>query len=249
MYQMKYLILFFITAFTFLLADIPELSAETILDSMTAIMKTENLSGTMEQEIISSSGRERTFEYNYYSANNGEDVLLRYTLPKKVRHNAFLIKNGGDDIWVYFPRTRRVRKLANHAKNQKVQGSDFSYNDFSGSGDWNLDYTAKKVFSGERDNYLLVLFPKNQKEDLYEKLQIYVDKLSFFPHRIEYFAKDSHLKTLFLEDIKTISRIPTAMTMRMVNHLEKSNTTMRILEMDYNIEFEADFFTERNLKK
>lgn len=249
MNQIKYLILFIITAYTFLLADIPELSAEAILDSMTAIMKTENSSGKMEQEIISSSRRERTFEYNYYSANNGEDVLIRYTLPKKVRHNAFLIKNGGDDIWVYFPRTRRVRKLASHAKNQKVQGSDFSYNDFSGSGDWNLDYKAKRTFSGERENYLLVLSPKSQKENLYEKLQIYVDKLSFYPQRIEYFTKGSHLKTLFLEDIKTISRIPTAMTMRMVNHLENSKTTMIILEMDYNIEFDAGFFTKRNLKK
>ena len=39
--------------------------------------------------------------------------------------------NDGDDIWTYFPRTRRVRKLASHAKKQKVPGSDFSFGDFS----------------------------------------------------------------------------------------------------------------------
>jgi hypothetical protein len=39
------------------------------------------------------------------------------------------------------------------------------------------------------------------------------------------------------------------MIMFMENHLEESQTTMRILEMEYNVVFEQEFFTERNLKK
>ena len=76
---------------------------------------------------------------------------------------------------------------------------------------------------------------ESQRSDFKKRVEIF-----FVWHRKSELPK----VILFLEDIKTISRIPTAMTMRMVNHLENSNTTMRILEMDYNIEFEADFFTD-----
>ena len=53
--------------------------------------------------------------------------------------------NDGDDIWTYFPRTRRVRKLASHAEKQKVQGHDFSFGDFSSEDTWKEDYISKNT--------------------------------------------------------------------------------------------------------
>jgi hypothetical protein len=64
-----------------------------------------------------------------------------------------------------------------------------------------------------------------------------------------YYQDGVHLKTLNFQDVKEIQGIPTAMIMFMENHLEESQTTMRILEMEYNVVFEQEFFTERNLKK
>jgi hypothetical protein len=64
-----------------------------------------------------------------------------------------------------------------------------------------------------------------------------------------YYQDGVHLKTLNFQDVKKIQGIPTAMSMRMENHAEDSQTTMRILEMEYNVVFEQGFFTERNLKK
>ena len=49
--------------------------------------------------------------------------------------------------------------------------------------------------------------------------------------------------------MQDIQGIPTAMSMRMENHAEDSQTNMRILEMEYNVVFDEEFFTERNLKK
>ena len=179
----------------------------------------------------------------------GKNVLIRYIEPRKVRHNAFLIKNNGEDIWVYFPRTRRVRKLASHAKKQKAQGSDFSYEDFSGSEEWKRDYRVKQILSGERENYLLTLTSKIDVETSYDTLKIYVNKLNYYPSRILYYQDDMHLKTLHFQDVHDIQEIPTAMSMLMENHVEDSQTIMSILEMEYNVDFDEGFFTERNLKK
>jgi outer membrane lipoprotein-sorting protein len=225
------------------------MSASAILDSMTAAMQPVSAKGKMEQEIISSKNVKRVFTFEYFSENNGENVLIRYLEPRKVKNNAFLIKNNGEDIWVYFPRTRRVRKLASHAKNQKAQGSDFSYEDFSGSENWKNDYKVNLGDSGERETYLLNFIRKEKADVSYNKQKIFVDKRTYYPHRIFYFEDDEHVKTLEFKEITEIQHYPTAQRMVMKNHAEGSQTEMRILNMEYNVEFEENFFSERNLKK
>ena len=226
-----------------------DVSADALLDSMTSVMQPETSKGKMEQEIITSSRVKRVFTFEYFSQNNGGDVLIRYLEPRKVRHNAFLVSNKGDDIWVYFPRTHRVRKLSSHAKKQKAQGSDFSYEDFSGSQEWKTDYRVKQEFSGERENYLLRFTPRSGSATGYDSLKIYVNKLNYYPDRILYYQNRDHLKTLTFKDVQDIQGIPTAMIMQMKNHVKNSQTTMKILNMKYDIKYKEDFFTELNLKK
>ena len=226
-----------------------DLSASVILDSMMMAMQPASSRGKMEQEIISSANVKRTFTFEYFSENKGENVLIRYTEPRKVKNNAFLIKNNGDDIWVYFPRTRRVRKLASHAKKQKAQGSDFSYEDFSGSANWKTDYHISRGKSGERETYLLIFTQKENADVSYERQKIYVDKRNYYPRHIEYFQDNEHVKTLTFSDVVELQGYPTAQAMTMVNHIEESQTQMRILNMEYNVQFDEGFFTERNLKK
>ncbi|MCF7826745.1 MAG: outer membrane lipoprotein-sorting protein, partial [Candidatus Marinimicrobia bacterium] len=95
-------------------------------------MSPENSYSKGSQTIITSSGQERVFEFDSWSAEKGKSVLTRYTKPAAIRGQAFLMLNNADDIWSYFPRTKRVRKLASHAKKQKMQGSDFTYEDMGG---------------------------------------------------------------------------------------------------------------------
>ena len=226
-----------------------EFSAAVILDSMMAVMQPKSSRGKMEQEIISSGNVKRIFTFDYFSENKGENVLIRYVKPNKVKNNAFLIKNNGTNVWVYFPRTRRVRKLASHAKKQKAQGSDFSYEDFSGSENWQTDYNVKKEESGERETYLLKLTRKKNADTSYENQNIYVDKRNYYPHRIQYFQNSEHVKTLTFSEVINMQGYPTAQIMTMENHLEKSYTKMKILDMIYDVEFKKGFFTERNLRK
>ena len=71
-----------------------DMSAKSILDSMTMVMQPISSQGKMEQEIITSSDIKRVFTFNYFSEEKGKNVLIRYIEPRKVRHNAFLIKNN-----------------------------------------------------------------------------------------------------------------------------------------------------------
>ncbi len=88
----------------------------------------------MTQTIQTTSGNTRTFEYDSYMGMNGENSLMIYKKPSRVRGNSILMTDNSNNIWSYNQRTRRVRKLASHAKKQKFEGSDFTYEDM-GSGD------------------------------------------------------------------------------------------------------------------
>lgn len=227
-----------------------ELTTEAIVDSMLVVMTPENARGLSRQINKTSSGAVRTLEYEYYADKGGEDVFMRYTKPNKVKGTAFLMTNHADDIWVYFPRTRRTRKLASHAKKQKVQGSDFAYEDFAGGRTWKDDYTHRRLPHEKAGEYKLEFVPKPEISSSYSKMVLTLGKKDFFPKVIKYYnTKGVHEKTLYMQDIKLIEGYPTAMTMVMHNELNGTETRMETLEMTYSVSFPKDFFSEGNLKK
>ena len=205
--------------------------------------------------IVTSSGSKRTFVSESWSKDEGEKNLVRYISPKRVKGQAILMLNNADDIWSFFPRTQRVRKLATHAKKQKMQGSDFSYEDM-GSGDAFIeDFTAKRLDDEEMEEKLCFKLELTRKKDSdlsYSKMIMWVIKDSFIPIVIDYFDEDDPdlwLKRLVQSDIKMIDGIPTAMKSVMYNKLDNTQTEMELLEVEYNVQLSDDMFTERNLKK
>ncbi len=224
-----------------------------IITRITEIMTPENSKGVATQTIETSSGQIRTFEMEMYSANKGEKSLMRYTKPSVVRGQTFLMLNNADDIWTYFPRTKRVRKLASHAKKQSAQGSDFSYEDM-GSGDtWLEDFTAE--YTGDEDYQeqpcWKVEMIRNPEADIsYSKMIVYARQADYYPVHIQYFDEEGeHIKSAVMENIKDIEGFPTAMKMTMINHEKRSQTMMETLSMTYDWEPPKDFFTERSIKQ
>ena len=228
-------------------------TASEIIDRVTAIMSPENAYSVGSQTIQTSSGKTRTFEFESWAAGKGESTLTRYTKPAAIRGQAFLMLNNADDIWSYFPRTKRVRKLASHAKKQKMQGSDFTYEDMGGGDVFQEKFTSRILSEESLDNTLiwkieLVGIP--EQEPPYPKIIIWVRQSDYYPVRLDYFDDNNfNSKSLVLSDIQMIEDLPTAMTMVMTDHKERSSTTMKTLEITYTWEPPKNFFSERNLKK
>lgn len=232
-----------------------ELTGEEIIQKVDDILSPNTSYGKAEMTIITTSGDERTFVYDSWSKNEGEKNLIRYISPSRVKGQATLMLNHSDDIWMYFPRTSRVRKLASHAKKQKMQGSDFSYEDL-GSGDAFIeDFTAKRLddeVMEERDCYKLELTKKEDSDLSYSRMIMWVIKENFYPVVIDYYDEDDPqilLKRLVQSEFKTIDEFPTAMQVVMYNKIDNTQTKMRLLEITYNLPLDDAMFTERELKK
>ncbi len=228
-------------------------TGQAVIDSMTAVMSPENSSGLIKQINHYEDGKIRTFQLEIYSSGKGDKMLMRYIKPSSVKGQTFLLLNNGDDIWMYFPRTRRVRKMASHAKKMKVQGGDFSFDDFSSEDTWKKDYSTLNIGSDELNGNSCWKLKATAHKDAdvdYPTVVLYVRKDNYYPVQIEYMnEKEVPEKTLTLTDIQEIDGYPTAMYIIMKNHLTNTKTIMETFSVSYKWIPPKGFFSERNLKK
>jgi outer membrane lipoprotein-sorting protein len=246
----------FIVCFGLLAEETGEkITAEEIIRTMTETLNPEQSEAVMEMTIITSGGQERTFVYKAYSKNKGEKSLMKYLEPGRVKGQTILMLNNADDIWTYFPKTKRVRKLATHAKRQKVQGSDFSYEDLGSSDEFIDDYNSNLTGEEEKEGELCYKLELTKKEDSpagYSRLIMWVEKKTYVPVVISYYhEKDSTLleKELYVSEVKTIDGIPTPMEMVMYNRLDNTKTSMKTKEVTYDVDLPDDMFTEMGMKR
>ncbi|MGB2764280.1 MAG: outer membrane lipoprotein-sorting protein [Candidatus Aminicenantaceae bacterium] len=232
-----------------------ELTGEDIIKKVNELFDVESGYAKAKMTIMTTSGQKRTFIYESWSKNKGEKNLVRYLEPRRVKGQATLMLNNADDIWMYFPRTQRVRKLASHAKKQKMQGSDFSYEDM-GSGDaFTKDFNSKRLKDEKMegyDCYKLELTRKPDGDVSYSRLIMWVIKENFVPVVIDYYDEDDPtlwLKRMVESDIRVIDNLPTAMKVVMYNKNDNTQTELELLEVKYNITLDDSMFTERSLKK
>jgi len=247
---MKRLLLFCLIIITSLTAADP--TGPEILDKIINLMNPENAKGVMKQTIVTTSGDTRTFEYDTYMGKRGEKSLMRYLSPSRIRGNALLMTDFSDNIWMYNRRTGRVRKVASHAKKQKFEGSDFTYEDMGSGDNWKTDF--KPLLKGiEKVNKMrcFKLELQAKSEDVsYSKMICWVRVSDFFPIQIDYYDKKNvFTKTLFLQDIRSIEGVLTPMKMVMRNNLDRTETVMEYVNITYDVEFDKGFFSERNLKR
>lgn len=232
-----------------------ELTGEDIIQKVNDLLNVESSRSKSKMTIVTTSGSKRTFVMESWSKDKGEKNLVRYLEPRRVKDQAVLMLNQADDIWMYFPRTQRVRKLATHAKKQKMQGSDFSYEDM-GSGDaFITDYAPKRLEDEKmegHDCYKLELTRKEGSGMSYSRLILWIIKENFVPVVIDYYDEDDPdrwIKRLVESDIRMIDNIWTAMKVVMINKNDNTQTEMELLEVEYNIPLDDSMFTERGLKK
>jgi outer membrane lipoprotein-sorting protein len=232
-----------------------ELTGEEIIQKVNDLFNVDTSYAKSKMTITTSSGQKRTFISDTWSKDKGEKNLVRYLEPSRVKGQAILMLNNADDIWMFFPRTQRVRKLATHAKKQKMQGSDFSYEDM-GSGDAFIEDFISERLDDEKmegyDCYKLELTRKPDSDMSYSRMILWVIKENFVPVVIDYYDEDDptyHIKRLVQNDIRVIDGIPTAMKVVMSNVNDNTQTEMELLEVQFNIPLDDKMFTERELKK
>jgi outer membrane lipoprotein-sorting protein len=202
----------------------------------------------IEQTITTTGGSKRTFKIESWSKNGDEKQLMKYLAPAQSRGIGVLTLEGGDNIWVYFPDSDDLRKIASSARNQSVEGSDFTYEDMS-TMTMSKKYDPRLLEEEEIDgssHYKLELTPK--KKSFYSKLVTWIHKTSYTAPKVEYYdKKGKHVKTLVMKDYKKIKGVWVAREMVMQNHKRGSKTTIKVVKIKINPDLDDAMFTTQNL--
>ncbi|MCP4601353.1 MAG: outer membrane lipoprotein-sorting protein [Proteobacteria bacterium] len=227
-------------------------SVQEILKKVDKVGHAESSRVKMTQTVKTPSGDSRTFKMLAYSQNGNEKGLTVYVAPNQVRGMKILTLNDGDDIWTYFPRTNRTRKIASSARNRKVQGSDFTYDDMAAgkmAKQWKGKVLGSEKIDG-KDCYKLELRPTPSGPKSYSKTIAWIAKADYTSLRVEYFDLDGDkIKRLSIGNYKKISGVMIPFEYAMTNLTDGGKTVMKVAAAEVNTKLDPALFTEAGLSK
>lgn len=97
----------------------------------------------------------KTITYTRLQANGSDNMrLVRFLAPSDIKGTASLLiehAGGDDDMWIYLPALRKVRRLSAANKRDGFIGTDFSYGDVLGHKpeDWLHQRSKDEVVNGQ----------------------------------------------------------------------------------------------------
>jgi outer membrane lipoprotein-sorting protein len=204
--------------------------------------------------------RMREVDYCFKDYGDTEKILMYFNSPRDVAGTGYLSfsydgesKDGGskdDDIWLYLPAMKRVRRITGSGKNDSFMGTDFTYEDMGSRSltKDNFSLRGEEAVDGAAC-WVVEARPKDSR-DPYGRRVIRVRKDSYVITSVDYYDRqDRLLKTLRVSGIEQIDGIWTAQKMEMTNVQDKHSTVIDISEIRFNAPLEDSLFTVANLER
>ncbi len=186
------------------------------------------------------------------SINGKQHALARFSAPVGVAGVAVLTVEGkpgeGDDVSLYLPKLKRVRKVAKADRGKAFMDTDFSYADIvsTGASDDGVSLKGTEKVDG-RDCY--VLEGQGQADSPYGKVALWVDTQTFVPLRVDYADKEGQpYKKYRTVKLKAFKDRAIAAESTMENVKTGSKTTLTVLKLEESTLGEEEF-TERALER
>jgi outer membrane lipoprotein-sorting protein len=193
------------------------------------------------------SERERTLRGYEKKTELGRRILWVFDSPMELAGTGFLAwqEGGGEDqLWIYFPGQRRVRRIPPSLRRENFQGSAFTFEDLTAI--FYVDYEGRSVLEGEepcgeaRCQLLQTDLPEG--EFAYRRIKSWVRTDDHVPVRVEFFD-DGLLKILKVLRVEEIEGVPTVVEMEMESPRDAFKTKVEFFDVDYNQDLADSIFT------
>lgn len=241
-----------------------ELSGRDIMEKNFYAGKVPHLLNESTMTLINEKGQQRVRKMRSASVlqANGIDtrLLIRFLFPGDVQGTGYLQiqhHEGDDDMWIYLPALKKVRRLVANNKKDSFVGSDFSYGDIllPVVDTYRHQLLRSEMVDGE-ECYVVESTPANEqiKKDFgYSKWMAWVRKSNFMEKKAEYYdASGRLLKTQMVPAVKEVD--PNAhkwwaLRREVINHQTGHRTTLVFDLLDAAQSVSDDFFTTRYLER
>jgi len=195
----------------------------------------------------------------YWKAYGGQDGFETKTLfvtdyPPDQRGVGFLIWDYSaagrpDDLRLYLPSLRQVRRMGTRDQDDAFMGSDFTFADL---GQRELDEDVHALLRTERCGattcYVVQSTPKD-KESLYGKKITWVPKDTFTPIKVEYYDRKAELLKVQVIEWQHPENVWAWKKAEVKNVQTSHKTIFEISDLKNNVGLSGDEFTERALRE
>jgi outer membrane lipoprotein-sorting protein len=240
------------------------LTANEIVARGEDVMRVKGVQGVSTMRIIDEKGGERVRKIKQASKlfDNGETEkrLIRFMEPADVKGTGLLTfdyKSKGDDLWLYMPALRKVRRIVSTEKAKNFLGSEFSYSDMSppSPDDFNFKILGEEKFK-EVLCYKIEWMPKSEevaKENGFSRRIIFIGKDNFMIRKSLYYDSEGKLlKELIVHEIKeldTKNHKFRAMNLEMINRQNGRRSTLVNEQLEFNPNVDDSYFTTGYLER
>ena len=183
-----------------------------------------------------------------------------FSAPADVKGTkTLLIEHSGadDDMWIYLPAMKKVRRLVASNKKDSFVGTDFSYGDVIGHrvADWNHKILKSEAVDG-RDCYVLESTPIKEEvtsNSGYSRRVSWIDKESFVALKGEAYDQGGQLLKKFfarkVEQVDAKNGKWQPMDLEAENAQTGHRTVLSFKNFKANVGVKDDLFSARSLER
>ena len=238
-------------------------SAAEIMEKNFVITKVTDSESESTFILRNKSGKERvrkTFGTTKLQKNGIDNMrMTRFIEPTDVRGVVSLLieqSERDDDIWLYLPSMKKVRRLVSSNKRDSFVGTDFSYGDVIGHKvqDWDHTIAGEELIDGF-ECYLIESTPKNKttaKNTGYSKRLYWIQKEAYVTRKAEMYNLSGALyKQMSFKDLQLIEPDKNrwaAMELRATNVISGHSTIVKVDKLKVNVGVKDSYFTKRYME-
>lgn len=211
-------------------------TAVSIMTKSREVMKVGSFEAVAKLTIKDSRGRTRersNITASKTFADGTEKRLIKFLSPADVEGTSMLIYDydqGQDDMWIYLPALKRIRRIVSSDKGKSFMGSEFSNSDMSSPP---IEDFNHKLLEENDKSWIIESVPVNTGlEDEYGYIRkiSYINKSTYLLGEMQFFDFDNEMyKTIEIRETKKISDNKYIVTHMIANNTLKSRSSEIIM--------------------
>ena len=245
-------------------AHAAEVNVAEVVQKSLAVNKVLDSTSDATFTLVNKTGQERvrkTFGVSKLQANGEDNMrMTRFMAPADVKGTVSLLiehSAADDDIWIYLPALKKVRRLVSSNKKDSFVGTDFSYGDVIGHkvAEWNYKLLREEN-ADDAPCYVIEATPKsNEVRDNsgYAKRVLWIRKDNFFAIKGDLWDEAGEpVKTFHMTELQEVDPARhkwQAMRLESKNLQSGHQTVIKFENFKVNQKVRDEYFTTRYMEK
>lgn len=199
----------------------------------------------------------RVMSFHFKRQEGVENTLLRFDAPAALQGTGLLVVDKGqqvNDLWLYLPATRRLRRLAGTEKTNRFLGTEFTHEDFEDYKieHYHFDAPQEKPCPSTGQCWVVNAQAQSAEERTasgYSGKTFWLERASLYPVAVEYRDRDGRImKRLEARNLTQQGKYWRPTEFEMINLTNKRRTLLVVQTRELDIPLGDDAVSQRALR-